>query len=71
MTRRKPMSSDICVEVQDRWRKSEVAQIDGVLFDTGEMILMDCAATVDAGTGQIEVSVSPLAEFTAVGARVQ
>lgn len=55
---------DIQSTIQDKWREDRVLQVDGILFASGEIILMNCVSALDAVTKHISVFVSPLARTT-------
>jgi hypothetical protein len=58
------MSRDPRATIQDRWHSSQVPQIDGVLFGSGEIVLMRCISFADPSTNRIGLSVSPIARST-------
>jgi hypothetical protein len=50
--------------IQDNWRNDRILQIDGIVFDSGEIVIMNCVCALDTDTGHIKAHVSPLARTT-------
>jgi hypothetical protein len=48
--------------VQTRWQREERPFFDGVLFDTGEIVIVECAVVL--GAGSLSVTARPLARST-------
>lgn len=52
------------IDVQKKWAEEKVLQVDGIIFGSGDIILMNCISLLNPKSGRSSISVSPLARST-------